>query len=105
MVDIFRNLIYDIIREMVVMKKVLIGVFFCVLGVFIFSLIKVKSINNDNITLQNEINKINTDSNSLELDNQNKETEIENLKVEQKDKLEEVEIWEKAEEKLKSALS
>ena len=87
------------------MKKVLLGVFFCILGVFIFSLIKVKSISNDNITLQNEINKINADSSKLELDNQNKETEIENLKVELKDKLEEIEIWEKAEEKLKKALS
>ena len=87
------------------MKKVLIGVFFCILGVFIFSFIKVRNIKNDNITLQNEINKINTDSSSIELDNQNKEIEIENLKVEQKDKLEEVEIWEKAEEKLKKALS
>ena len=87
------------------MKKVLLGVFFCVLGVFIFSLIKVKSISNDNVTLQNEINKINTDSSTLETDNQTKETEIENLKVELKDKLEEIEIWEKAEEKLKKALS
>ena len=87
------------------MKKVLLGIFFCVLGVFIFSLIKIKSINNENITLQNEINKITNDSNSLEQDNQTKETEIENLKIELKDKLEEVEIWEKAEEKLKKALS
>ena len=87
------------------MKKILIGVFFCVLGVFIFSLIKIKSINNENIKLQNEINKINNESSNLETDNQTKETEIENLKVEQKDKLEEIEIWEKAEEKLKKALS
>ena len=87
------------------MRKVLLGVFFCALGVFIFSLIKVKSINNDNITLQNEISKINNDSSSIEEDNKNMETEIENLKIELKDKLEEVSIWEKAEEKLKKALS
>ena len=87
------------------MKKVLLGIFFCVLGVFIFSLIKVKSISNENITLQNKINQLNTDSSNLETDNKAKETEIENLKVEQKDKLEELAIWEKAEEKLKKALS
>ena len=87
------------------MKKVLLGLFFCILGVFIFSLIKVKSINNENIALQNEISKINSNSSSMEEDNKKKETEIEKLKVELKDKLEEVTIWEKAEEKLKKALS
>ena len=87
------------------MKKVLFGIFFCVLGVFIFSLIKVKSISNENITLQNKINQLNIDSSTLETDNKAKETEIETLKVELKDKLEEVTIWEKAEEKLKKALS
>ena len=87
------------------MKKVLLGIFFCVLGVFIFSLIKVKSISNENIALQNKINQLNTDSSTLETDNKAKETEIETLKVELKDKLEEVAIWEKAEEKLKKALS
>ena len=87
------------------MKKVLIGVFFCVLGVFIFSQIKLKSITNDNITLQNEINKISANSSALEEDNKSKETEIEKLKVELKDTLEEIEIWEKAKEKLNKALS
>ena len=87
------------------MKKVLLGIFFCALGVFIFSLIKVKNITNDNITLQNEISKIKNDSNSIEEDNKTKKDEIEKLKIELKDKLEEVTIWEKAEEKLKKALS
>lgn len=87
------------------MKKILLGIFFCALGVFIFSLIKVKSINNENILLQNEISKINNDSSTIEEDSKQKETEIEKLKEELKDKIEEVSIWEKAEEKLKKALS
>jgi len=87
------------------MKKVLLGVFFCILGVFIFSLIKLKGITNDNIALQNEIDKISANSSVLEEDNKSKEAEIEKLKVEVKDKLEEIEIWEKAKEKLNKALS
>jgi len=87
------------------MKKVLLGVFFCILGVFIFSLIKLKGITNDNIALQNEIDKISANSSVLEEDNKSKEAEIEKLKVEVKDKLEEIQIWEKAKEKLNKALS
>ena len=87
------------------MKKVLIGVFFCVLAVFILSLINLKKITNDNIAFENEINNIKNDSSTVEKDSQDKEKEIEELKVKLKDKLEEVEIWEKAEEKLKKALS
>lgn len=87
------------------MKRILLGVFFCVLGIFIFSFIKLNIIKNDNIKLQNEINKITADSSTLKEDNQTKEKEINDLKIELKDKLEEIEIWEKAKEKLNKALS
>lgn len=87
------------------MKKVLLGLFFCVLGVFVFSLIKLNELNDNNLALQNEIDKLNVDSSTLEKDNSNKEIEIDNLKIELKDKLEEIEIWESAKEKLKKALS
>lgn len=87
------------------MKKVLFGIFILILGIFIYSFIKLNNAVNDNNNLKNKINTVISDNSNLENDNKTKEDEIDNLKTELKDRLEEKEIWEKAKEKLTNALS
>jgi len=87
------------------MKKVLFGIFIIILGISIYSFIMLNNVITDNNNLKSKINTVNSDNSNLEKDNETKETKIDNLKTELKDRLEEKEIWEKAKEKLTSALS
>jgi len=89
---------------MVVMKKLIILIFLCVLGVFIFSSFNVKKAKDNNTKLTKEIVTFKKKNDNIAKDNIEYKTEIDNLENELKDELKELEVWEKTQKKLKETL-
>ena len=84
-----------------------IGVFIIglVIGMFIISSIKLYEIRLDNQKLQEDITEINHKIDIIKEDNIANEDQLNELMKEKKDKWEELEIWNKAKEKLQKVLS
>ena len=87
------------------MKKVVLITICFILGIFIYSNIKLNEIKIDNQQLKDEIKKIENNNKKIEEDNLSYKEEISNIKEQNKDKWEELEIWNKAKSKLEKALS
>ena len=87
------------------MKKLIILIFLCVLGVFIFSIVKIKTIENDNEKLIKEITDWTKNNDNITKENTKYEAEINNLENELKDELKELEVWERMEKRINEALS
>ena len=80
-------------------------IFICICGVFAVSLIKARNMQIKNKKLQEEIVELREDSKNIDNENTKYNEDIEKLKIEKKEKWEEVEIWEKAKNKLEKALT
>lgn len=88
-----------------VVRKVLLVIFLCILAVFIVLSVRLNIINNMNKSIESEINEQTSINNKVIEDNKTYQDNIENIKKENKDKWEELEIWQKAKAKLEKALS
>ena len=87
------------------MKKIVIILFICVFIIALLSSVSLKIIKYRNNNLQKEINNLKVDNTLLDNENNDYIKSINVLKEENKDKWEELEIWEKAKNKLNNAIT
>lgn len=87
------------------MKKALIIILSCILGIYITTSIKLELINTSNNKLQKNIDNSLKENDKIKNENLKYEEDINNLKEENKEKWEELNIWIKTKEKIQQALS
>lgn len=90
---------------MVNVKKIVIILFICIFIIALLSSVSLKIIKYRNNNLQKEINNLKVDNTLLDNENNDYIKSINVLKEENKDKWEELEIWEKAKNKLNNAIT
>ena len=90
---------------MIEVKKVLIIVLLCTLGVFIATSVKLGLVNTSNSKLQKDINNSTKENDKLKNDNLKYEEDINNLKEVNKEKWEELNTWISTKEAIQKALS
>ena len=90
---------------MVNVKKIVIILFIFVFIISLLSSVSLKIIKYRNNNLQKEINNLKVDNTLLDNENNDYIKSINVLKEENKDKWEELEIWEKAKNKLNNAIT
>ena len=87
------------------MKKALIIILSCILGIYITTSIKLELINTSNNKLQKNIDNSLKENDKIKNENLKYEEDINNLKEENKEKWEELNIWIETKEKIQQALS
>ena len=87
------------------MRKMLLGFLLILLLVYLFTLLYIDDLKEENVKLSEEISVVRDNLEKTVIDNQNYEEEISRIKEDKKDKLEELEIWKEIKEKINQAIS
>ena len=87
------------------MRKMLLGFLLILLLVYLFTLLYIDDLKEENVKLSEEISVVRDILEKTVIDNQNYEEEISRIKEDKKDKLEELEIWKEIKEKINQAIS